>query len=149
MRLKRHILPVLGYRRAAAITTADINKFIADRQTAQATNGEINRELAAIKRAFTLGIRGGKLLTKPYIPMLKENNVRKGFFEREAFEAVRNALPEDLRGMVTFAHITGWRIPSEVPPFSGGRSTSRPVRFVWIPAPPRMARAGNSCSLQN
>jgi hypothetical protein len=26
---------------------------------------------------------------KPYVPMLRENNVRKGSFEREQFEAVR------------------------------------------------------------
>jgi integrase len=46
--------------------------------------------------------------------MLKENNVRKGFFEREQFEDVRRHLPEHLRPAVTFAYITGWRIRSEV-----------------------------------
>jgi hypothetical protein len=30
--------------------------------------------------------------------MLAENNVRQGFFERDAFEATRAALPEALRG---------------------------------------------------
>ena len=48
--------------------------------------------------------------------MLKENNVRTGFFEREQFEAVRGQLPEARRAMVTFAFITGWRINSEVLP---------------------------------
>ena len=103
-------------RRAAAITTADVNKFIVDRQAAGASNGEINRELAALKRAFSLATKAGKVMVKPYIPMLKENNVRKGFFERDQFESLRSYLPEDLRGMVTFVHITGWRIPSEVLP---------------------------------
>ena len=41
--------------------------------------------------------------------MLQENNVRKGFFEHGDFLAVRKALPEYLRGFVTFAYKVGWR----------------------------------------
>ena len=51
---------------------------------------------------------------KPYIPMLKENNVRKGFFEREQFLTLRSNLPRWLQALLTFAYITGWRIRSEV-----------------------------------
>ena len=46
--------------------------------------------------------------------MLRENNVRTGFFEREEFTAVRDALPARLRAVVVFACFTGWRVPSEV-----------------------------------
>jgi hypothetical protein len=42
--------------------------------------------------------------------MLKENHVRKGFFEREQFEAVRQPLPKELRGLVTFFYINGLRL---------------------------------------
>jgi len=45
----------------------------------------------------------------PHIPMLKESNPRKGFFEPGDFAAVRDALPSYLKGMVTFAYKTGWR----------------------------------------
>jgi hypothetical protein len=45
-------------------------------------NATINRELAAFKRTFTLAIQAGKLVQRPFIPMLAEDNVRKGFFER-------------------------------------------------------------------
>ena len=41
--------------------------------------------------------------------MLKENNVRKGFFEHGDFLALREALPEYMKGFVTFAYKTGWR----------------------------------------
>ncbi len=41
--------------------------------------------------------------------MLKESNVRKGFFEHEQFLAVRSALPEEIRPIVTFAYRCGWR----------------------------------------
>jgi len=46
----------------------------------------------------------------PYIPMLKENNVRKGFFEHDDFLALRDALPYHLKGFATFGYKVGWRI---------------------------------------
>jgi integrase len=114
MRLKRHILPFFATRRAFSITTADINRFVLVRQEAGASNGEINRELTAVKRSFSLGIQSGKILVKPYIPMLRENNIRTGFFEPEQFGALLLGLPEHLKPVAQFAYITGWRIPSEV-----------------------------------
>jgi integrase len=41
--------------------------------------------------------------------MLKENNVRQGFFEGEDFHAVREVLPAHLKPVLTFAYLTGWR----------------------------------------
>ena len=87
-----------------------------DRQTAGASNATINLELANIKRIFTLAIQAGKVLHRPYIPMLKLNNTRKGFFEREQFEAVRRQLPAPLDAAVTVAYYTGWRTASEILP---------------------------------
>src|SRR5262249_12609171 len=109
----------------ASISTADLRKFIAERQREEkddqgdiikrpASNAEINRELAIIKRAFRLAQQAGKLVYRPHVPLLEERNVRQGFFERAAFEDVRGRLPEELRGIVTFAYYAGWRIPSEV-----------------------------------
>jgi integrase len=46
----------------------------------------------------------------PHIPMLKENNARKGFFEHDEFLAVREALPEYMKGFFTFAYKSGWRL---------------------------------------
>ncbi len=45
----------------------------------------------------------------PYIPMLKENNIRKGFFEHGDYLALKDALPSYLKGFATFAYKTGWR----------------------------------------
>lgn len=102
--------------RAASITTADIRRYTAAHQEAKASNAQINRELAALKRAYNLAMQGGKVLVRPHIPMLKERNVRKGFFEGEQFQAVRKKLPAPLQAVVTFAYLTGWRIDSEVLP---------------------------------
>ena len=101
-------------RRMASLTTADIRAYVADRQQKGYANATINRELAALKRMFTLAIQAGKLLTRPHIPMLAEDNVRKGFFERAQFEAVRNRLPPTYQAIVTLAYYTGWRIHSEI-----------------------------------
>ena len=113
-RIDKHLAPYFGGRRMSGITTDHLNAFTAQRLEGGASNGEINRELALLKRMFTLAVRSGRLMMKPHIPMLKERNVRAGFFEAEQFEAARAALPEALQKVVTFAYFTGWRVPSEV-----------------------------------
>lgn len=77
-----------------------------------ATTATVNRELAALKRMLNLGVKQTppKVDRVPYIPMLKENNTRKGIFEHGEFLALRDALPDHLRGIVTFAYKTGWRV---------------------------------------
>jgi integrase len=120
-RWKLHLEPVFGGRRASSVTTADVNKFIAQRLSgddskAIASNGEINRELTVLKRAFSLAIKSAKLMAKPHIPMLRENNVRTGFFEPEDFRSVVKQLPEHVKPVARFAYITGWRTLSEILP---------------------------------
>jgi integrase len=106
--------PIFRGRRLANITTTDIRAFVAARQAAGAANGEINRELSALKRMYTLAVQAGKLHAKPYIPMLAEDNVRAGFFERAQLDAVCGHLATPLRPVVTFAYLTGWRVASEI-----------------------------------
>jgi integrase len=132
-RIDKHLTPYFGGRRMAAITTADVRAYIAKRQdaviivrkaredgeaplTKPVSNAEINRELTALKRMFTLALQAGKLLHRPHIPMLQEQNVRTGFFERDQFGDVLRHLPSELHPLLRFAYITGWRIPSEVQP---------------------------------
>ena len=94
------------------ITTPNIQAYIEYRIDEGAANATINRELSALKRMMNLGARQTppKVDRVPYIPMLKENNVRKGFFEHAEFVALRDALPDYLKGFVTFAYKTGWRM---------------------------------------
>ncbi len=108
--------PTFRGKRLISITTAEIRAYVADRQHAGAANATINRELAALKRMFTLAVQAGKLHAKPHIPMLRENNVRRGFFEADQFEAVCQHLPDALRPVVRFAYLTGWRLTSEILP---------------------------------
>jgi integrase len=130
-------MPYFGDRRLISITSTDITAYIAKRQTdtivtrkAQVdedgqsvpaetkpvSNGEINRELQTLKRIFSLAIDSGRLATKPKIRMLTEAPARAGFFEREQYASVLAHLPAEIRPVIQFAYITGWRIADEILP---------------------------------
>ncbi len=117
-RTRLHLAPFFGGRRMSSLTTGHVRTYIDLRQAAGAANASINRELAVLKRMFTLAIAAGQLIHRPHIPMLREDNIRTGFFEREEFEAVRGKLPQALRPVVTFAYLTGWRVTSEILPLT-------------------------------
>jgi integrase len=77
-----------------------------------AANATINRELSALRRMLNLGAKQTppKVNRVPYIPSLKENNVRKGFLEHGEFIALRDALPCHLRAFATLGYKVGWRV---------------------------------------
>lgn len=131
-RITKHLMPFFKGRQLARITTADVRAFVAKRQadrivtrkarvdvpacTKGVSNGEINRELAILKRMFSLAVNAGLLYVKPHIPMLTENNVRRGFFEPEQFRAVCGKLPAPIAAVARFAYMTGWRVKAEILP---------------------------------
>jgi integrase len=94
------------------ITTPFIQNYIETRLNEGAANATINRELSALKRMLNMGARQTppKVDRVPHIPMLKENNTRKGFFEHGDYLALIKALPLYLKGFATFAYKTGWRL---------------------------------------
>jgi len=61
-----------------------------------------------------LGAQAGKVAAVPAISTLQEDNVRKGFFEREQLDTVTKHLPEYLWPLTLVAYITGWRVKSEI-----------------------------------
>jgi integrase len=115
-RIKKHLTPFFSGRKMTDITVSVINAYIARRlkDTPTPANATINRELAWLKQMFRLALDAGKLMTRPRIKLLAEDNARQGFFEREHYESVLRHLPENLRPVVRFGYITGWRIKSEV-----------------------------------
>ena len=109
-----HLRQFFGHDRAVAITSDQISAYVAFRKRDGAANATINRELAALRRMFRLGKRAGKVGELPFVALLQEDNIRRGFFEPAQFQAVLRHLPDDLKPVVEVAYITGWRVPSEV-----------------------------------
>lgn len=110
-KIRLHVRPFFGSTQVRKLTTSNVQEFIAGRQRENAANATINRELALLKRALNLGRKHTppKISRLPHIPMLEENNVRKGFFEHEEYLRMKQALPEDLRPLLVFAYHTGCR----------------------------------------
>lgn len=106
-----HLTKFFGKMKASEITTDLIKEYRSHRLQSGRSNSTINRELAALKRIFHLGRQctPPKVGIIPYIPMIKENNTRTGYFEFKEFLAVRNALPFPLNAIVIFGYRTGWR----------------------------------------
>jgi site-specific recombinase XerD len=96
------------------ITTAAVERYKSLRLKDGAAAATLNRELAALKRMYRLGLRHGLVATMPYISLLTEHNVRKGFFELDQFRAILKHLPAEYHALFEIAYITGWRIKSEL-----------------------------------
>lgn len=107
-----HLRESFGNMKANKINTIEINAYVQKRLNEGVANASINRELAALKRMMNIGAEQTppKVDRVPHIKMLKENNVRKGFFERDDFLALRDALPEYLKGFTTFGYKLGLRV---------------------------------------
>jgi integrase len=86
-----------------------------------ASNGQVSIELALLRRAFNLALRSERIARKPHFPTLALNNARRGFFEKADFEKVLAHLPKHCIGPVAFAYVTGWRLRSEILPFTWDR----------------------------
>jgi integrase len=109
---EKHLKGFFGGMRIIEITTSKIREYIEKRLEDEAAKGTINRELSALKRMLNLGAQctPPKVDRVPHIPTLKENNIRKGFFEHSDFTALRDNLPDHLKPVITFGYVTGWRI---------------------------------------
>lgn len=131
IRLAKHLTPYFAGWRMADLTPAHVKAFMEYRQKQgvvavkgprigkrikDVSNAEINRELTAFKRMFSLATEDGRLLHQPHVSKLTENNTRTGFFEADQFASVLGHLPPPLRPALEFAYLTGWRTTSEILP---------------------------------
>ncbi len=129
--IDNHVRRFFGKRRAMSVTTGDVKRYVAYRRSKKqgtrmyrgrrkkakririrpVSNATINRELAMLKHAFYVGVKHTppKVFSVPYIPLLEENNIRKGFFEDDQYLALRRTLLEDLSPVLAFAYNTGCR----------------------------------------
>ncbi|MGD1082115.1 MAG: site-specific integrase [Candidatus Sulfotelmatobacter sp.] len=113
-RWKLHLEPFFGHLRAIEVSTQLVTRYVDHRQQEGAENATVNRELAALKRMFSLARQSTppKINAAPYIAMLKENNTRVGFLENRqhaklAAECAKVGLW--LRSLFEVGVTYGWR----------------------------------------
>ena len=90
-RYKAHIKKLLGSQKAARFGIHQVRAYIETRRRDEASDATINRELAIIRRGFTLGRQEDPPLIRrmPHIPSLEEDNARQGFIEEAQYERLR------------------------------------------------------------
>jgi integrase len=96
------------------VTTDLVRRYISLRQQEEAENATINRELSLLKRAFNLAreCTPPKVRIVPYIPMLKESNIRKGFLEWEQRDKLASECTQVglwMRALFEVGSTYGWR----------------------------------------
>lgn len=111
-RVDKSILPAIGEIRAAEFSSQDLKRYIASRREQGVTDATINRELAVIRRGFTLAARRDPplVIRVPHIPHLAESNVRTGFITHEQYTSLREALPAHLKALFVVGYHTGARV---------------------------------------
>jgi integrase len=109
---KNHLAAYFSVIVAAELTPDQIVEYVRRRRDAGAANASINRELAALKRMYKIALKARKVKTVPYIAMLEERNVRKGFVRDDQYEALARETEKAglwLRAMFELAYTYGWR----------------------------------------
>jgi integrase len=107
----KHLRPFFGEMALSKVTTDAVNRYIAARHDGGIQNGTINRELALLRRSFNLALRSTppKVTRVPFIPELKENAARQGYFEHTEYRQLRDALPAEIKPVIAFGYYTGCR----------------------------------------
>src|SRR5207302_3968137 len=75
-----HLAAAYGGQRALTLTADRLTRYVVDRLAAGAARATVQNELAALRRAFRLAKRAGKVATVPEFPQLQIDNARQGFF---------------------------------------------------------------------
>ena len=77
----KHLEPFFGKLRARQVTTALLNDYVLARRAKGAAIATCVRELACLRAAFNVALKGEKISHVPHFPTLTEDNVRTGFVE--------------------------------------------------------------------
>jgi len=112
-RWQKHVKPFFGFLKANQISSDLVGRYVDSRLEAKAKPATVNRELAILRRAFSLGMKTGKVLGKPEIPKLTENNRRTGFVDSAERKRLSSACAFEglwMRAWFECAVTLGWRV---------------------------------------
>jgi len=90
--------------KARAVSAARIVRYAQGRLTAGKARATVNRELAALRRTFTIAVEQERLSVAPRVKLFAEHNASQGFVERVNFDAVVSRLPAYLQDFARFAY---------------------------------------------
>ena len=116
--VRSHLKPVREFfagLRAIDVTTQRVRDYVAAKQTAGQKPATINRSVQDLRAAFHLAKKERLLIVVPYFPLLRENNARRGFFERSEHDAIVANLEEPYAAIAEFGYLTGWRLNEILP----------------------------------
>ncbi len=110
-----HLEPVFGNFRAINVRTRDLKQYQSDRKQQGASNCSINRELAALKTMFRIGLEDEKIVRMPKFPkkLDEDASIRKGFVEDAQYGKLATACANHslwLRAMFEVGYRFGWRL---------------------------------------
>ena len=118
--INNQLLPHLGARVANHVRKGHIEEYKTARKKDGASEVTINRELAVLKRAFSLGIEEELIERKPFIKMYPEPEPREGHYEHDEFMRFQDACRqlgahqnydgEMTADIVMFGYYSGWRL---------------------------------------
>jgi integrase/DNA-binding XRE family transcriptional regulator len=98
-----------AFERAIDVTEHRVERYKRARLDDGKAPATANRELAALRRAFRLGVRQRRITQTPDISLLAEDNVREGFIDAPGLEVLIGRLPDELQDLTRFAFYSGWR----------------------------------------
>ena len=111
-RFESHIKALLGSLPASKVGASQIRAYVTARRDEGASDATINRELAIVRRGFSLGHQEDPPLVRriPHIAKLEEDNVREGFIEDAQYLTLRYALPDHLKAIFVVGYHCGNRL---------------------------------------
>jgi integrase len=111
--VRLHLRPIVGDIRISKFGTAEIESYVQKRQAEDnaPANSTINRELALLKRAFSIGYnrQPPRVDRIPNFEMLPVNNIRTGFLSIEDYSKLLEHLPGYLRPLLVVGYHAGNR----------------------------------------
>lgn len=110
--ITRRFGPMRGYfamAKAMDITAADLSAYVVSRRGEGAALATIQVELAHLQRGFSIAVKSKLLPEAPQFPILKVENARRVFIDRQALALLLEHLHPDVRPVFEVGLLTGWR----------------------------------------
>ena len=135
-----HLVAYFAGASALAITSEDIDRYADGRLTDGAQPATVNRDLAALRRAFRLAVQKHLLPSMPHVALRREDNARQGFLDPPDFDALlselrtREAVVADVSEAAYFTclrrgNVLGLTWPMVAPVVQGGQLVGGELRL--------------------